>query len=70
MKLCIYARQQCKWPDRPCPREEELRPVFASSPEKALHQVWICGWAGSRIPAAAYRMHLMEERKLRQEMPR
>ena len=65
MKVCPYARQVCKWPDEGCPREEELRPVFASKPEVAVHEVWRCQWAGSRVPAAAYLMHLIEEKKLK-----
>jgi len=64
MKLCLYARQHCRWRDKGCPREE-LRPVFASSPERAVRKVWCCEWAGSRLPAAAYLMHLIEKRKLK-----
>ncbi len=64
MKACLYARQVCKWPDKGCPREE-LRPLFASEPEHALHEVWCCDWAGSRMPTAAYLMHLIKEKKLK-----
>lgn len=62
MKLCLYARQQCKWPDEGCPREEELRSVFASSPETAVSKVWACQWAGSRLTIAAYLIYLAEEK--------
>ena len=65
MKVCSYARQACKWPDQGCPRDEELRPMFASSPEAAVRKVWACQWAGSRLTAAAYLIHLIEERKLK-----
>lgn len=61
MKLCLYARQQCKYPSEGCPREE-LRPVFASEPEVAVRQVWSCQWAGSRVTVAAYLMYLAEEK--------
>ena len=65
MKICPYARQQCKYPDKGCPREEELRPVFASEPDRAVHLVWGCEWSGSRLAAAAYLMDLVEkERKI------
>ncbi len=64
MKLCLYARQQCRWPDKGCPREE-LRPLFASAPEHALHKVWGCEWTGPRVPAAAYLMQLVEEKKIK-----
>ncbi len=64
MKLCLYARQQCKWPGKGCPREE-LRPLFSSSPEKAVRKVWACHWAGSRLTVAAYLMQLVEEKKLK-----
>ena len=62
MKICLYARQQCKWPDAGCPREGELRPVFASSPERAVREVWACQWAGSRLTIAGYLIYLAEER--------
>jgi hypothetical protein len=62
--LCLYARQQCRWPDKGCPREE-LRPLFASSPERAVRKVWACQWAGSRLTVAAYLMQLVEEKKLK-----
>ncbi len=65
MKVCLYARQQCKYPDKGCPREEELRPVFAAKPERAVHKVWGCEWSSSRITAADYLMHLIEEQKLK-----
>ena len=65
MKVCLYARQQCKYPDKGCPREEELRPIFASTPEQAVHKVWGCEWAGSRVPAAAYLMHLIKKKRLK-----
>jgi len=65
MKVCPYARQQCKYPAKGCPREEELRPIFASSPEQALHKVWSCEWASSRITAAAYLMHLIKKKGLK-----
>ena len=65
MKVCLYARQQCKWPDKGCPREEELRPIFASTPEHALHKVWSCEWSGSRLTAAAYLMHLIKKKGLK-----
>jgi len=64
MKACLYARQQCKWPDIGCPREE-LRPLFASDPEAAVHKVWGCQWAGSRLNLATYMMRLNEEGKLK-----
>ena len=64
MKLCLYARQQCKYPSEGCPREE-LRAVFASAPERALHKVWACQWAGSRLTLASYLLQLIEERKLK-----
>ena len=70
MKVCLYARQQCKWPDKGCPREEELRPMFASSPEKAVHRVWSCEWTGSRLAAVDYLMHLIREKKLKVAKPR
>ena len=65
MKICSYARQQCRWPDRACPRDEELRPLFATRPESAIRKVWACQWAGRRLPLAAYMMHLVEEKKLK-----
>ena len=65
MKLCLYARQQCRWPDKGCLKEEELRPLFASAPEHALHKVWACQWAGSRLTIAAYLMQLIEEKKIK-----
>ena len=65
MKLCLYARQQCKWPDKGCQREQELRPMFASDPESAVHQVWGCDWVGSRLTAAAYLMYLIEKGRLK-----
>ncbi|MBA7546668.1 hypothetical protein ES705_39060 [subsurface metagenome] len=65
MKVCPYARQQCKWPDKGCPREEELRPIFASKPEIAVSRVWSCEWSGSRLTAASYLMHLIKEQKLK-----
>lgn len=64
MKVCPYARQQCKYPSEGCPREE-LRPLFASTPEAAVREVWTCEWAGSRVTAASYLIHLIEEKKLR-----
>lgn len=65
MKLCLYARQQCKCPNEGCPGEERLRPIFAPKPEKAVRMVWRCGWAGGRISAASYLLHLIEEKKLK-----
>ena len=65
MKVCLYARQQCKWPDKGCPREEELHPIFASNPETAVRRVWSCEWSGSRLTAAAYLMYLIKEGKSR-----
>ena len=64
MKVCLYARQQCRWPDKGCPREE-LRPIFASNPEAAVHEVWCCEWAGSRLSAATYLMYLIEKGRLK-----
>jgi len=63
MKLCLYARQQCKWLGEGCPREE-LHPLFASQSEAAVHEVWRCDWAGSRVTAATYLMYLIQKRKL------
>lgn len=62
MKICLYARQQCKWLGEGCLREEELRPVFASEPERAVREVWACQWAGSRLTIVGYLMYLAEER--------
>ena len=62
MKLCLYARQQCKYPSEGCPREEDLRPVFASEPEAAVRRVWGCEWAGSRLTTGAYLIYLAEEK--------
>ncbi len=66
MKICLYARQACKWPDQGCPRDEELRPMFASAPEHALHKVWACQWTGRRLNLPSYLMYLNEEGKLRE----
>lgn len=65
MKVCLYARQQCKYPSEGCPREEELGPIFAEHPEGAVHEVWRCEWAGSRMSAASYLMYLFEEKKVK-----
>ncbi len=65
MKICLYARQGCKWPDEGCPREEELRPIFASKPEVAVREVWGCQWSGTRVTAAEYLMQLLEKEKVR-----
>lgn len=62
VKVCLYARQQCKWPDRGCLREDELRPIFSAAPEKAVHEVWRCQWAGSRLSAASYLMYLTQKK--------
>lgn len=64
MKVCSYARQQCRWLDKGCLRDEELRPLFASNPEAAVHEVWICEWAGSRVPAAVYLLYLIQRGRL------
>ena len=64
MKVCLYARQECKWPDQGCLREAELRPMFASNPQVAVHEVWGCEWAGRRVTAAAYLMHLIDKGRL------
>jgi hypothetical protein len=63
VKVCLYARQQCKWVDKGCPREGELRPIFASTPEKAVHEVWRCQWAGSRLTIASYLMYLIRQKR-------
>ncbi len=65
MKVCPYARQRCKWLGKGCLRDEELRPLFASSPEKAVRKVWACDWAGSRLTVAGYLMHLIEKGRLK-----
>lgn len=65
MKICLYARQACKWPDKGCFKDEELRPMFASAPELAVHKVWACQWAGRRLRIADYMMHLNEKGKLK-----
>ena len=64
MKLCLYARQYCKWPDKGCPKEE-LRPLFAEDPEPAVHEVWGCQCAGRRVPSSAYLMQLVQEGKIK-----
>lgn len=65
MKLCPYSRQQCKYPSGGCPRDGELRPIFAEHPERAVHLVWCCEWAGSRLSAATYLIHLLQEEKVK-----
>lgn len=65
MKVCLYARQTCKWPDEGCARDEELCPLFATKPERAVRKVWACQWAGSRLTAASYLMQLLEEKKVK-----
>jgi len=64
MKLCLYARQQCRWPDKGCPRDEELLPLFASNPEAAVREVWCCEWAGGRLTATTYLIYLFQKGRL------
>ena len=65
MKVCPYARQQCRWPDSGCFKDEELRPMFASAPELAVKKVWYCQWAGGRLNLPSYLLHLSNEGKLK-----
>jgi len=65
MKVCLYARQQCRWPAQGGFKDEELRPMFASAPESAVRKVWACQWAGRRLNLADYMMHLNEAGKLK-----
>ena len=65
MKVCLYARQQCKWPDENCPRRADLRPVFGADPEQAVRKVWGCQWAGSRLTTVSYLMYLVQKKKVK-----
>ena len=42
-----------------------MRPLFATTPEKAVHLVWGCQWAGSRLTVASYLMCLLEGQKVK-----
>ena len=64
MKVCFYARQLCKSPSGPCPKDEALRPMFASAPGQAVKKVWACQWAGRRLTIQGYLLHLVEDGKI------
>ena len=60
MKFCLYSRQFCKWQESDYCSDEDLRPMFAAAPERAVKKVWACRWAGRRLTIKDYLLLYVE----------